>query len=304
MGVTLLDLTDVPKTFEFETLSAEIVSYLAANRIEPTQVAISCEVNSEISVHDLKAIVFRCGLAESLACWRRPLRRSIIRKSPEIADGLLELLGIRMGAQRIVKVFCSKSCSRIDFEEVIPKTRKTVLEEALSEIPSLSPHLFRRVELMELSRSISLAWPSNRKPRVFVDVSSIIKNDLGTGIQRVVRNLIPEIFSSLPNSHDFALVSADENGGPFQYVDFSKGQQSDEIKFIRRDEIVEFIRSDIFLGLDLNYGVTLSHSNYFSNLQRRGVTLVALIYDLLPVQFPQFFPKRYRSLSFTNVIWK
>lgn len=297
MGVTLLDLTEVPKTLESEALTAEILRYLAANKIKPTQVAISCEINSEISIQDLKAIRLRCGLTESLVSWRRPLRRSIIRKSPEIADGLLELSGIPIGAKKIVKVLCSKTSSKLDFVEVIPRTRNMLLEEALYEIPSLRPNLFRSGDFMELSRSISMSWPANRLPRVFVDVSSIIKNDLGTGIQRVIRNLIPELIHSLPESYDFALVAADENGGPFHYVDFSKGQKSDEMTLKRVGEIVEFIRSDIFLGLDLNYGVTISHSNYFSTLQRRGVKLVALVYDLLPIQFPHYFPQEVGKLK-------
>jgi glycosyltransferase involved in cell wall biosynthesis len=296
MGLTLLDLTEVPSSFAIETVSAEILSYLAVNRIDPRQVVISCEENSEISVQDLKIIALACGLNDSLVGWRRPLRRSIIRKSPQIADGLLELLGIHVGALKIVKV-SSETDSKINFVEVIQNTYNTVFEDVLSEIPSLNPNLFSRVELRELSRSMSVVWPSSRKPRVFVDVSSIIKNDLGTGIQRVIRNLIPEVIDVLPDSFELALISADENGGPFHYVDFSAGQQSDEIKFKRRQEVVEFIRSDIFLGLDLNYGVTLSHSNYFSKLQRRGVKLVALIYDLLPVQFPHFFPKEVTTLS-------
>ena len=297
MGLTLLDLTEASKTVEIETLSALILGYLAANSIEASEVVISCEVNSEISVQDLKTIALSCGLTDSLVCWRRPLRRSIIRKSPQIVDGLLELLRIRMGAQKIVKVSAGKPSSKIDFVEVIPATRNTVLEGALTEIPSLSSSSFSRVELMELSRSISISWPSARKPRVLVDVSSIIKNDLGTGIQRVIRNLIPEISSSIPDNYEFAVISADENGGPFHYVNVSKGQKSDEITFERTYEIVEFIKSDIFIGLDLNYGVTLSHANYFSTLQRRGVKLVALVYDLLPIQFPQYFPKEVEKLN-------
>ena len=297
MGLTLLDLTETSKTIEIEALSAEVLGYLAANNIEASEVVIACEVNSEISVQDLKTIALSCGLTDSLVCWRRPLRRSMLRKSPQLADGLLELLGIRMAAQKIVKVIARKPSSKTDFVEVIPTTRSTVLEGALTEIPSLGSSSFGRVELMELSRSISISWPSSRKPRVFVDVSSIIKNDLGTGIQRVIRNLIPEISSSIPDNYEFAVISADENGGPFHYVNVSKGQKSDEITFERTNEIVEFIKSDVFLGLDLNYGVTLSHANYFSTLQRRGVKLVALVYDLLPIQFPRYFPQEVEKLN-------
>ena len=296
MALTILDLTGVPISFELERVSAEILEYLVLKEIDRSEVIISCEINAGVSVQHLKLIASGCGFSESLVSWRLPLRRPIFGKSTDLSNQMMELLRLRIGASKILKLTCDALCSEIGFIEVPQTTNARTLECALAEMPGLSEIRAGRAHLKDLSRSIAIAWPSVRKYRVFIDVSSIIKNDLGTGIQRVIRNLIPEVMAALPDNYEFRLVSSDENGGPFYHVDFKQFQDTDEIRFKRSNEVVEFIRSDVFLGLDLNYGVTLSHSVYFSGLQLRGVKLVALIYDLLPVQFPQFFPQEVSAL--------
>lgn len=296
MTEAILDLTDLPPSLELPRVSAEIQKYLVANEIDPSEVVISCELNSDISVQHLKLIATSCGLSASLVSWRRPLRRKIYGQSGFLSNGMIELVRLRMGASKVLKFSCNALGSEISFIELPQTTNARTLESALAEIPSFKAIGHGRSHLEDLSRSIAVAWPTARKPIVFVDVSSIIKNDLGTGIQRVIRNLIPEVVEALPDNYEFKLVSSDENGGPFYHVDFTQVQSTDEIRFERSSEVVEFIRSDVFLGLDLNYGVTISHSVFFSGLQRRGVKLIALIYDLLPVQFPQFFPREVGAL--------
>lgn len=297
MTVTILDLTDVPPSLELKRVSVEIQKYLAANAVDPSEVVISCELNSDISVQHLKLIATSCGLSDSLLSWRRPLRRQIFGRSSFLSNFMIELLRLRMGASKTLRFACNALGSEISFIELPKLTNALTLETALADMPGLKAIGPGRAYLEDLSRSIAVAWPSERKSIVFVDVSSIIKNDLGTGIQRVIRNLIPEVINALPDNYELKLVSSDENGGPFYHVDFTQVKHTDEIRFERSSEVVEFIRSDIFLGLDLNYGVTISHSVYFSGLQRRGVTLIALIYDLLPVQFPQFFPEEVGALK-------
>ena len=55
------------------------------------------------------------------------------------------------------------------------------------------------------------------------------------------------------------------------------------------DEPVQARNGEIFQGLDLQYGVEIHQADYYAYLQRAGVQVYFIIYNLLPILMPQFF---------------
>jgi glycosyltransferase involved in cell wall biosynthesis len=58
---------------------------------------------------------------------------------------------------------------------------------------------------------------------------------------------------------------------------------------ILNDEPISFSNGDIFVGLDLNHHIASAQKDYMAELHRSGVYISYVIYDLLPIKFPQFW---------------
>jgi glycosyltransferase involved in cell wall biosynthesis len=121
--------------------------------------------------------------------------------------------------------------------------------------------------------------------QVLLDVSIISKNDAQTGIQRVVRAIVSELLYSVPPEGYVVRTVAASRKGPYRLVDWPNepSQQGD------REILVQ--PGDIFLGLDLGTRIVPAQRKQLVQWQRLGATLYFLIYDLLPVLSPEWFPR-------------
>jgi len=126
-----------------------------------------------------------------------------------------------------------------------------------------------------------------RTPRLFVDVSVIMRHDAATGIQRVVRSVW---------SHLEALRSPDFDVIPV-YAGRSHGYCYAPIDFLsRRQEIARVpvgVRAgDKFLGLDLAAHYLPDYVDQLSAWRAVGASLHFVVYDLLPLSRPDWFESR------------
>lgn len=128
-----------------------------------------------------------------------------------------------------------------------------------------------------------------KKNRLFVDVSIIARHDAGTGIQRVVR----AIWNVLQQNKDTE----------FELVPIA-GSATMEYRPIRDDFLDRPLRrlpfpwararltpksGDVFLGLDLSTRVVTRNNAQLVHWRKRGVKLVFVVYDLLPVLRQDWF---------------
>jgi glycosyltransferase involved in cell wall biosynthesis len=60
---------------------------------------------------------------------------------------------------------------------------------------------------------------------------------------------------------------------------------------VLKDSPVEYRPGDIFFALDLHHGVALEQRCFYQDMRRYGTQVYFVVYDLLPVLFPQAFPK-------------
>ncbi|MFY8096145.1 MAG: glycosyltransferase [Niveispirillum sp.] len=150
-------------------------------------------------------------------------------------------------------------------------------------------------DLADLAQAVAGSLPRRRPARqLVVDVSAICRNDLQTGIQRVVRALTLALLREAPAGWRVEPAALSDQGGVWHY------------RYMRRwtcglldipdewatDDAVEFQAGDLLLGADF-IGELATHADrggVYDNLRAQGIGVHFIVYDLLPLLLPQVFP--------------
>lgn len=142
---------------------------------------------------------------------------------------------------------------------------------------------------------------------IFVDVTNLTKVDFLTGIQRVVGNISLEMYKKIPEKLTF--ISFNENISRFEVLDsdnfikYIKGGEKERSRIFSGKSIMpcDMKPGDIFFELDAVWNISLKSSVLLPALKHQGVKIVVYVYDILPINFPQFthFNTRF---SFINYI--
>ncbi len=125
---------------------------------------------------------------------------------------------------------------------------------------------------------------------LFVDVSFLVLEDVKTGIQRVTRSILLQLLKQPPPGFEIQAVYGDRYVG-YKAATMSHDNGDALTLSVSRAEIPIQVRSgDIFLGLDYAAVNTLKEQNYLTRLRAAGIKVFFVVYDLLPIQFPSYFP--------------
>ncbi|MET3152113.1 UNVERIFIED_ORG: glycosyltransferase involved in cell wall biosynthesis [Stenotrophomonas geniculata] len=124
--------------------------------------------------------------------------------------------------------------------------------------------------------------------QLLVDVTELAEKDLRTGIQRVTRAVLAEWGRSPVAGYRLQLVRLDRNTGLYvcanRYAATLLGIES------QADVPAICHAGDVFLGLDLVGSGVKAGSEWFAHLRRNGVKVSFVVYDILPVRHPQWWP--------------
>lgn len=151
---------------------------------------------------------------------------------------------------------------------------------------------FQDKDSIALANYISLNNPKQTNPTIYIDITVLSRQDYGTGIQRVVRAVISELFSAPIEGYDLVLVHFEKQNGIYRCLSASNYQakltkQPQTIK----DEIIEPKKGDIFFGLDLVSDVVHAYNQgLFQTYKAQGVKIKFVIYDILPILYPHWWP--------------
>lgn len=126
-----------------------------------------------------------------------------------------------------------------------------------------------------------------RQRHLFVDVSELVQRDIGSGIQRVTRNLARFLLSSQQDGLRVELVAATETTGYRCVRKFASSLLGLDVEV--PDVDFDPAPGDLFLGLDLQPFVVQAHRQTFRDLRLNGVHVAFVVYDLLPIQAPEYF---------------
>jgi glycosyltransferase involved in cell wall biosynthesis len=127
--------------------------------------------------------------------------------------------------------------------------------------------------------------PPARKPQLLVDVSNLAVRDAGTGIQRVVRNVLRELLAAPPAGFDVAPVAFDE-AGVLHYARGLAHRLGGAAGAPPPDPVADPRQGDVFLGLDLSAHIVPGERAQFARWRDAGVRLYFVVYDLIPLLRP------------------
>lgn len=151
------------------------------------------------------------------------------------------------------------------------------------------PVSFLRRILLDLAPATNSTIRSHNQ--LLIDVSVITKEDAGTGIQRVVRNLYQELLSAPPKGYILTPIAATRKQSyhyiSTDFLQFPKMQHA-----ISNARPVQVHAGDLFLGLDLAAHIIPRHMTELLSWKQQGVRLCFIVYDLLPVFEPAWFNKK------------
>ncbi|HZX77175.1 glycosyltransferase family 1 protein [Lysobacter sp.] len=134
----------------------------------------------------------------------------------------------------------------------------------------------------------------SRTRRWFVDVTSIAGRDIGTGVHRVVRNILRNWLEAPPAGVRIEPVRYED--GDYRHAR-SYATSLLELEDLQLEEgIVLPRRGDRFVGLDWSPESLSAASCRVADWRRGGVSTSFLVHDLLPVRSPQWFHAYSREL--------
>ena len=135
---------------------------------------------------------------------------------------------------------------------------------------------------------------SMKPKQLLLDVSVIVHGDAKSGIQRVVRSLLRDFIDNPPMNTDVRPIYFD--GFRYKYANRFIATFTGKLDIDIPDEVVYFCQDDTYLALDLNAHLTTSVHNLHRRLQLSGVKLYFIIYDLLLIQHPEWWPEGTSSI--------
>lgn len=123
--------------------------------------------------------------------------------------------------------------------------------------------------------------------RLLVDVSSIMRSDARTGIQRVVRAVWSQLmFQAHDRAEVVPVYATSRHGYCYAPRDFLARSGA-----ARRDPVVAR-PGDKFFGLDLSAHLLPNYRAQLRDWRESGASIHLVVYDLLPIQRPEWFNPR------------
>ena len=132
------------------------------------------------------------------------------------------------------------------------------------------------------------------KRRLFVDVSATARNDLRTGIQRVVRALLLELFRAPPDGYRVEPVLLHDGTGRWLYA-HARGYACatlglddiglEDTRVIPRGGDILLVADYFCTGV-----IDASAQNVYREWREAGASIQFVVYDMLPALRPEWFP--------------
>ena len=145
----------------------------------------------------------------------------------------------------------------------------------------------------ELVQTLTLSpFETIKSKQILIDISSIIKVDLETGIQRVVRSQILALIKNAPFNYRIEPIYMSEKDGVVTYY-YARVYTSKLLNLKNStlyDEPISVNSGDVFYGLDLCYDEVSKSLNLYKRYKSLGIKISFMIYDILPITHPEFFP--------------
>jgi glycosyltransferase involved in cell wall biosynthesis len=147
-------------------------------------------------------------------------------------------------------------------------------------------------DLAHTANAISFNTSLETSKKLLVDITELVRFDAKSGIQRVVRSILLALHHDTPTGYELCPIYYDG----FRYLHAKSfmaalTQQPKKVQRTSFDEVAEFNQDDIYLGLDLNPGLTVKLQEMYQHWRALGLQVYFVVYDILLVQRPDWAPE-------------
>lgn len=212
-------------------------------------------------------------------CFRTDLAAHGLEQAKRFSWDSSARLAIAAFEQLKITQGCGPNQSKID----------QIHTELIDAIAKVCPADIAHSKLIAIAQAISHITSDDSSRRLFVDISELSQRDVRSGIQRVTRSILKELLDSPPEGYIVEPVFATVENRGYRYARAFSAKFQDQIRQ-GEDDLIEYYPGDIFLGLDLQHHTILAQSDYLTELRSNGVRIYFVVYDLLLIQFPHFWP--------------
>jgi glycosyltransferase involved in cell wall biosynthesis len=140
----------------------------------------------------------------------------------------------------------------------------------------------------ELFQVLAANRPLVDRPRLYVDVTATARNDLHTGIERVVHGVLSALFQHPQTRYRIEPVRLE--GGSYRYATEYALKVLGHPLLDLPEDVVQPRADDVLLGLDWVADALPANTALLDAWRVRGVRMLFVVYDLLPVRRPAWFP--------------
>jgi len=154
-----------------------------------------------------------------------------------------------------------------------------------------------REDWVATAASIAFDLPATRLPQLLVDVTVLARQDLKTGIERVVRAVLRRLLEHPPDGFRIEPVVARADCYVYARA-FTCGWLG--LADALPDEVaIDVGRGDVFMGLDWAADVVPRTRQMLACYRAMGLEITFVVYDLLPLQNPDFYPVEIEDMQRT-----
>ena len=247
----------------------------------------------------------RSGLDQAAEPW--PLlgpvlkyAKAVVVSTPEQADRLTRFYGNGWMPQvhMIDFIGALPSVGERDGEKFLPRVSDLFREVIIPEIHRderqlFSPMINDMIALRVSKDSVKLAarlaasnYSLRSQPRLLIDVSNISSWDAGTGIQRVVRNVIREMTAITDPAFRIDLVKI-QDGKLFNSYRYAEKLFGLPAESLGDETPVEIRNGDQLFMLDSSWHLYDLFLPVFNQIRSHGGRIFTMIYDLIPILLPE-----------------
>jgi len=178
--------------------------------------------------------------------------------------------------------------------EALIRERSNYGTEGYDIVSSCIEHLaggeLEQGEALQLAQSLARTFPArDHKRQLLIDVSELCRRDARTGCQRVTRSILLQWLKNSPGDIQIEPVYATLHEQGYRYARrFATGLSGRPSA--GADDPIDYASGDIFFGLDYHADTAPTQMSSLMDMRLHGVSVHFLVYDILPVTKPSYFP--------------
>ena len=161
-------------------------------------------------------------------------------------------------------------------------------------VNDMTSELGAEADWLSHARKVTQTVRPKRQRRLYIDVSEIARQDFKTGIQRVVKSQLAELFANPPANMRIEPVFAQRNARRLDYY-YARAFVCRLLGLPIKDldeEPIDVIEGDVFFAADFYVPgvIAAGREGLYDTWRQQGMNINFLVHDLLPIKLGEFFP--------------